>query len=468
MSTIRTLTYLTQASARSALELDCASPLIVGAPAGLELECIDSITLTLDAIGIEIDWLKPYVHLALKMPGTGSYVFWGLYPLVDWLGTKGPLLVKREDALEHPLVYLEDPFPLAPNFTMEDADDATLTVPVGLMGLGYELVLSSVACVDGMDRGVAPEPERLRSRWIRAEVELARERLRANPLALHQVLPAGSFQVDTRGWIGLPWEDHLELFRGKQGELRDGTLWLPPVKWIHRILEVLPVEIGKRIDQRTQFARALFDKEPVLVTIRTRILRLIKALPSAIPKPSVGVRSTTPIIAINPVSDIEDLMKTMPACMKELATEAFEPSVKSHLRFEDRNIFYRFALANGTPADKLTQALADKFSGPIPPPSHNYIRTTIQQGVKTTQAFVSKAGPTYTGDGCKKLMQTTNKHGMSYCPFMRGTDEKNARVCCHKAMETITKKKQPMGEAWPQGFPLRVAQYIRANAKYTV
>ena len=300
---------------------------------------------------------------------------------------------------------------------------------------------------------VARNPDTLEA-FVRGERALALHRLSYHHkgLGMLSMLPGAEVHDSC---IGLPWEDHPALMRTygyTVGTLKDGLLFLPPPLWTAYAL--LQADLRHKQAVETMFRRLTTNPLPVgidlvVATVASWLRRWeLPVIPTATVVPKAVVAA--PIV---PVGDIEDLHKVMPACMRTLAAEAFDPTVPTHLLQDERLLFYAYALSNQVDPVQLQGALTAKFDGMgFPKGDERYARTTIAAGVKSAQAFVQR--PNYVGPSCKTVQGKFDKQGRSLCPFAPAT----ARVDCHRNMEALTGRKTEPGARWASSFPLFITQ----------
>jgi hypothetical protein len=507
----RPLTYDTSASARRALTTAGATVLFVGVDAAATLESVDTVTVDVPPAPFAA---APFLSVILHQ-APSTYLCWGVVPTA-LLGTPTGAVLRRADCTHPRLLAWGHMRPGPAEAPSYDADSITPpptaytlaqvcyllrqrwrmyqhvvrgTVPAFARdsdhpdtegelpfaveehggshwypvdslarawdALSFQLMAAAVALRDGVDRGVLPNHERVRGKFAWAERRLALLRLAYGPMSPRSLLGGGVANAD--GTIGCPWEEHLVLFKAHglsgYGRVDSGQLCLPPALWTEAALKRVGRTAEAAVDRLAPAtpAAALVELQPVLAEFN-RLLwdwRTDEAAPATA---APAVERAAVVVAAIP--DLEDLHKVAPACMRELAARAFNPMVREHLTYDQRGVFYRFALANKVNVDRFGQLLAEKFAGrALPGGDANYVRKTIWGEIKTNQTFIAKAGASFQGDGCQRIQM------MGCCPFFKG-ENRGARVGCHQAMEAVIRRKAP--DDWPQGTPLRVAQFTRA------
>jgi hypothetical protein len=298
---------------------------------------------------------------------------------------------------------------------------------------GFEATLRCVAAFDGVDRGVMVPSMRLRGRWIHAECRMAAYRFAWHPRLMLRLVP--ELRVDGDAF-GLPFElapslAPLSLQYGV-GRMEAGTLWMPPHLFVAPVVRMLPALLDRLLDATLEAGQQLLRGHDefcrwVLASIRSQLAPplIVDAAPSD--TLSLGIRVQ------HPAADIEDLQRHMPACMKPLAQLAFDPADGRHLDFNQRRIFYNFALANGLSKDTLAEEMGAKMVARKGlKEGSEYTRTTIHKELASIAQFVQTRfaeDASYGGPGCRSIQSS------GLCPFAQPPG--HARVACLKQMLNV-------------------------------
>lgn len=121
------------------------------------------------------------------------------------------------------------------------------------------------------------------------------------------------------------------------------------------------------------------------------------------------------------VTDIEDLNKVMPGCMREMAKRAFGSSGPS-LKHDDRVTFYHYALHSGVPLQSFTDAVCARYE------DDPMRRREMASLAKFTHAKLGREQHDWTG--------CTQMRNRGWCPYSKSGEElKQARVQCHRQQE---------------------------------
>lgn len=477
------LCYASPAEARA----DIASRL----PASAQLQLVDvrahlsaSLTLTqLAEVEVRVEWPAAdgdgsKRRLALVLAGSqDEYVYWGLLPYAQLDASESLTRLHRDSFVASP------PLPRVTSY--DDDENGGLCLD--------ELRNGVLARLRAYERGgeLRPQLRRVEAGVHRflllAVASLAHLDYDAAALdGLHALFLEGERRVERYqlGWydqarpaMRVRWEEApprmLRLVRTNKARLRGGWLRAAAVCWTPFFLDRLGALLLRRLAEARSAGVHLFRDAPkeqreLFIALRRRVRRTLtpERMQTAAKRQSSS-SSKTEAVVVAPLADIEDLGRCLPACMHELAMEAFHPDVRRHLKHQDRDIFYRFALANGVDAEELRLRAREKFTHWQPEPNYD-MRSRIDQAIKSKAAYVAKQranGGVYNGDSCTKLQRLTNKNGESYCPFFRAPnrDERQARCDCHTAMEAVIGRRDEPGTKWPQGLPLAVAQHIRSR-----
>jgi hypothetical protein len=380
--------------------------------------------------------------------------------------------------------------------------------------LSYTMMLSSMVQLnktetEGLYPGTKPDWKATCDAWLYGEMQIAKFRL-----SWHHA--AKSFPgLDGFEFKGRPFEECnaalLSHFgRSQHGRVSHGILYLTPVLWAPTILLEIERNHVKNINS---YRPSFIVDHPVLAKLlrehgyRQIIWRIrcktdeeqqqqqqqkgsIKGVKRKQSNDMVDWRrpasnsvrsrvlSSSPdmkeITDVEPFRDLGQLLACSSPCMLALAEEAFTHSTH-HLKFEDRNIFYPYLLANGLEIDDVLPMLTQQVQRTC----KDYPPAKIEKALKASQSFIKSGAYPIS---CKKLQTTLNKHGKAYCPFMpadvpmQDVEDPNSpleqakrsarRQCCQRMQATLHTSKVANAQQlsyMPSNFPLVYAQRLRRH-----
>ncbi len=403
----------------------------------IDVEDLTTVTeLQLEAFS-NMDMKRPWVCILLSNK-TNHYLTWGVVKYTTLVMRQSRTrprtvtILKSEcqpEIVLAPVPYVFEVVRPRVEFTLDDVErlmrdrykDESWSVEWSL--LSYRL------CIHAASQSNSPE---LIKRFLHAERQLAIRRLTWDQMALVlvQYAPMGGYvkpehgriirllEVDVCDVAGvLEHSKHVDLRAGKL--VAAAPLLLPYVlsviERVHRanLAEHRDVAVDERLDRLYHEWRV--SQLPLLPVVKP----VVRAKPSL--KRPDGV----------------EIEQCLPACMRELWDKAFNPANKQHLKFEERSVFYRFALRMGM----STQDLEDQIRCTK---GHDkvYVDRSLVPEIHSTARFIKDKGDELRDDSCGKTMERKTQDGESMCPFHRhqGADWKEAKSRCHTNQTAIVKK----------------------------
>ncbi len=395
---------------------------------------------------------RPWVCILIRN-ASNEYTSWGVVKYTDLVMRQSKtrphtVTIRKSDcrpSIEPSLPYaFEDDCQLPPEFNLDDVE-RLMSERYTEAGKGVSMewnLLSYRLCVQAISRGSPRE----RKKFLEAETRLAIQRLTWEHMALVLLrhTERGGYVRTVKGRrIRTLYADvcdaaeHIEA-RNKHISVQNGRIFATaPVLMPYVLKLISSIHESNATKQRT------VPIEPRLWMIyqNWRTKQFPNEIIVAPPPPP---RPTT----------IIDIEACFPACMRELWSKGTNKSDTNHLRFEERNVLYRFALKSGMPPEKLKGKLQQKAQ------ESKYFVSTIVPAVKSTVAFITKHGDQLKDESCGTIMGKLNGQGQSMCPFHRfeGADWKEAGRRCHSDQSAITRKQQlPFAQ---KSTPMSVADNI--------